>query len=140
MTREFRFGGLGGRNLPGFTLTEAIVASGLLIIAIVPVLKALTVAHLNTAIIERRTRSLDLSRTKLDEIRALSIYNYSTNFSETDTGSAPYLCEVFDPDYSAVPADLRKIIVSAGYDVDGNMVLSAEETFVRLETLITRRW
>ncbi len=124
----------------GFTLTEAIVASGLLIIAIVPVLKALTVAHLNAAIVERRTHSLNFAQAKLNEVRALSIYSYSLNFSGTDSGSAPYLCEVSDPNYSQAPPDLRAIIVSAGYDIDGNMRLSAEETFVMLETLITRRW
>jgi len=140
LTKLSRIQGSARTNRMGFTLTEAIVASSLLVIAIVPVLKALTVAHLNAAIVERRTHSLNFAQAKLSEVRARSIYNYSLNFSGTDSGSAPYLCEVADPNYSQTPPDLRKIVVSAGYDIDGNMHLSSEETFVMLDTLITRRW
>ena len=35
-------------RLAGFTLTEVVVASGLLIIAMVPMLRALTAAHTGT--------------------------------------------------------------------------------------------
>ena len=63
----------------GFTLTEVVVASALLIVAISPILKALTSAHLNTTIIEHKTRSLTLAQAKLDEIKARSIYNYTNS-------------------------------------------------------------
>ena len=39
-------------------------------IAIVPILKGLTTAHLNSAAIERKTHSLTLAQGKLDAIKA----------------------------------------------------------------------
>jgi len=57
----------------GLTLTEVVVASALLILAISPILKALTSAHLNTTTIEHKTRSLTLAQAKLDDIKARSI-------------------------------------------------------------------
>lgn len=124
----------------GFTLTEAIVASGLLLIAIVPVLKALTIAHLHTAIIERRTRSLNIVQTKLDEVRAKSLYSYSMDFSKTYTAPEPYICVVSDPDYESDSGGLREITVQAGCDIDASGSLSPGEILVTLKTLITRRW
>ena len=67
----------------GFTLTEVVVASGLLIIAIVPILRALTGVHVSSRIIEYRTNSLIYAQAKLDEIKARSIYNYDDSFSQT---------------------------------------------------------
>ncbi len=69
----------------GFTLTEVVVASALLIVAIVPILKALTGAHFSSTIIEHKTRSLTLAQSKLDEIKARSIYSYSDSFTENNT-------------------------------------------------------
>ncbi len=73
------------RKSGGFTLTEVVIATSLLIIAIVPILKALTSAHVTSAIIERKTRSLIFTQAKLDEIKARSIYDYSSTFTETNT-------------------------------------------------------
>ena len=64
-------------RMQGLTITEVVVASGLLIIAIVPMLQALTTANLNAADVERKTRSLILAQAKLDEIKAKSIYHYT---------------------------------------------------------------
>ena len=122
----------------GFTLTEVIMASALLIIAIVPILKALTSAHVTTITIEQRTRSLILARAKLDEIRARSIYNYTGTFTETSTSlDGQYLCTVTD-----VPegSNLRKIAVSVGYDLNSNNLLADDEVEVTLATYIARRW
>jgi len=122
----------------GFTLTEVIVASTLLAIAIVPILKALTTAHLNTAIIERRTRSLMLAEAKLDEIRARAIYNYGDIFAEADSSlDGSYLGSVEDV---SAGSDLRKITVSVGYDLNGNNNLETDEIEVTLATLVARRW
>ena len=122
----------------GFTLTEVVVASALLIIAIVPILKALTGAHVTSTIIERKTRSLTLVQAKLDEIRARSIYNYSSNFLETSTSlDGPYLCSVVD---TTVSSNLRTIEISAGYDLNNNNELEADEVEVTLATLVARRW
>ena len=120
----------------GFTLTEAVVASALLIVAMVPILKGLTTAHLNTVIIERRTRSLTLAQAKLDEIKARSIYGYGSTFTEDDTPlDGAYLCDVTD---DADP-NLRTITVSVGYDINGNSALSAGEVEVNLVTYLAKR-
>ncbi len=114
------------------------MASALLIIAIVPILKALTSAHVVGTIIERKTRSLTLAQAKLDDIKARSIYNYALSFSETDSSLyGPYLCTVTD---SGPGTDLRTVAVAVGYDLDGSNGLDADETQVTLTTLIARRW
>jgi hypothetical protein len=122
----------------GFTLTEVVVASALLIIAIVPILKALTSAHVTAAIIERRTRSLTLAQAKLDDIKARSVYNYGGSFTENNTSlDGPYLCNVQD---TGAGTDLRTITVSVGYDLNGNVGLESGEVEVTLATLLARRW
>ncbi|UCF15241.1 MAG: hypothetical protein JSW59_17685 [Phycisphaerales bacterium] len=122
----------------GFTITEVIMASALLIIALVPILKALTSTHVTSSIIERRTRSLMLAQGKLDDIKARSIYDYAASFAETNTAiDGSYLCNVAD---SAVTADLRQITVAVGYDLSGDSVLDGGEIEVTLSTLVARRW
>ena len=122
----------------GFTITEVVVASALLIIAIVPILRALTIAHVTSTIIEHRTRSLTLAQAKLDEIRARSIYNYGSTYSETNTAlEGLYLCNVEDSD---VNANLKQIKVSVGYDLNGNSTLETDEIEITLATLAARRW
>ena len=121
----------------GFTLTEVVVASALLIVAIGPILKALTSAHLSTTIIEHKTRSLTLAQAKLDEIKARSIYSYSSSFTENDTSlDGSYLCNVTDD--SGDP--LKTITVSVGYDHNGDLTLAADEIKITLTTLLARRW
>ena len=121
----------------GFTLTEVVVASALLIIAIVPILKALTSAQVTNTIIERKTRSLTLAQAKLDEIRARSIYHYTDSFSETSVSlDGLYLCSVVD---TSGGSDIRTIEVSVGYDENNNGVLGNDEVEVTLTTLVARR-
>jgi hypothetical protein len=116
------------------------MASTLLVIAIVPILKALTTAHVNTTIIERRTQSLILARAKLDNIKACSIYNYTNSgasFAESNTVlDGSYLCNVIDN--SGDP--LKQITVSVGYDLSDDGNLSDNEIEITLSTLIARRW
>ncbi len=128
-----------GNCLAGFTLTETVVASALLIIAVVPILKALTAAHLNTGIIEHKTRSLTLAQTKLDDIKARSIYHYDNKFKEKNLSlDGLYLCNVVDD--SKKKSNLRTITVSVGYDLNGDNVLASDEILVTLKTLLARRW
>jgi Tfp pilus assembly protein PilV len=128
----------GHRSAAGFTITEVVVASALLIIAIVPLLKALTSAQVTSSIIERRTRSLTLAQAKLDDIKARSIYSYSSDFTESNTAvDGLYLCNVAD---TAVTSDLRQVTVSVGYDLDGDSVLDSDEVEVTLTTLLAKRW
>lgn len=121
----------------GLTLTEVVVASSLLIIAIVPILKAMTSAHVSSIRIEHKTRCLILAQAKLDEITARSIYSYVTSFTENDTSlDGAYLCDVTDD--SADP--LRTMTVSVGYDLNGDNTLTTDEIQITLSTLIARRW
>jgi Tfp pilus assembly protein PilV len=126
------------QKLAGFTLTEVIIASTLLILAMVPILKALTSAITTSTIVEHRTRSLALAEAKLDEIRARSIYNYADDFSEDDFFlDGRYLCNVTDSSHSA---DVRRIVISVGHDTDGDGILKSGEIEVTLTTLLARRW
>ena len=124
------------RRCAGLTITEVIVASALLIIAMVPILKAMTTAHVSSTRIEQKTRSLTLAQAKLDEIKARSIYSYGASFTENDTSlDGSYLCDVADD--SGDP--LRMITVSVGYDVDGDSALATDEIEVALTTLVAGR-
>ena len=60
----------------GVTLTEVVVGSALLAIAVVPLLRALTIAQSTSATIERKTQCLILAQAKLEELRARSIHYY----------------------------------------------------------------
>jgi len=130
----------GKLRFAGFTLTEVLIASVLLIVAIVPILKALTTVHVTGRIIERKTRCLMLAQGKLDDIRARSVYDYGSTFSETDTSlDGSYLCCVVD---TGQGTDLRTIGILVGYDLNGNNMLTPdydEELEVVLATLIARR-
>jgi hypothetical protein len=97
----------------------------------------MTSVHVSSTSIERKTRCLTLAQAKLDEIKARSIYSYSTSFTENDTSlDGSYLCDVTDD--SGDP--LRTITVSVGYDLDGDNTLTTGEIEVTLATLIARRW
>jgi Tfp pilus assembly protein PilV len=122
----------------GLTLTEVVVASALLIIAMVPILKALTSAQVSAVIIEQKTRSLMLAQAKLEDIKARSIYSYNSSFAKTNTSvDGSYLCTVTD---SGSASDIRQITVKVGYDLDGSGTLEAQEVDVTLSTLIAKRW
>jgi prepilin-type N-terminal cleavage/methylation domain-containing protein len=121
----------------GFTLTEVVMASALLFVVMVPILKALTTAHVSTSIIEHRTNSLVFAQSKLDEIKAQMINSYTDTYTETNSViDGSYLCNV---DESSVNSNLKQITVSVGYDFNGNSVLETDEIDVILATLIARR-
>lgn len=124
------------RRSAGVTLTEVVVASGLLVITIVPILEALSGATLTSTKIERKTRSLALAQAKLEEIRARSIYHYGDSFQESSSlleGS--YLCTVTDDGHLS----LRLVTVSVGYDANLDGSLSGSEVDVTLKTYVARR-
>ena len=123
----------------GFTFTEVIVASSLMLLAMVPIIRALTQAHLGSLVIERRTKCLAFAQTKLDEVKARSIYNWvGPPFTEMNTSlDGAYLCNVLDV---AQDANLKKVTVKVGYDFSGNGVLGADEVEIELVTYIARRW
>jgi len=126
-----------GRERAGVTLTETVVASTLLVLSLIPLLKALTVAQAMDRVIERRSWSLMLAQAELDRIRAQSVYDYDRNFSST---SAPldggYFCSVADDQNP----NLRTITVFVGLDSNGDDILSPDESEVSLCTCLARRW
>jgi prepilin-type N-terminal cleavage/methylation domain-containing protein len=120
----------------GMTFIEVIVASTLLAVAMVPILKCLTTAQATSRIIEWRSRSLALAEGKLDEIRARCIHNYDDSFDEQSASLAgSYLCTVDDDGAT----DLRLVSVSVGFDKNGDGSLSDEEIQVTLTTYVARR-
>ena len=125
----------GGRA--GVTLTEVVVASTLLLVAIVPVLRAWTVAQATTGTVERRTHSLQLAQRELERIKARSIYHYDDVFAETSRALEDgFLCTIAD---DGDPA-LKSIAVSVGLDRNGDGVLTAGEIDVCLSTCLAKRW
>lgn len=122
----------------GFTFTEVITASLLLVIAIVPILKGLSITHFHNKVIRYKTHSLTLAQSKLDRIKARSIYHYTDTFSQNDLSlDGLYLCDVTD---TTAESDLKKIVVSVGYDFNKNSQLTSDEILVTLSTYIARRW
>ena len=122
----------------GFTLTEVLVASALLISAIIPILHGMTSVHSSSAIIEQRIRSLDLAQAKTDEIKARSVYHYSDNFGQNNVSLGNgYMTNISD---SVVNSNLRKITIMAGFDNDSSGSLSSSEVLVTLSTYLARRW
>ena len=127
----------GKRERRGFTLTEVLIASILLVVAIIPILKGLTRVHFDSITIGRRTNSVFLAQAKLNEIKAEALYSFDTDYS--DSGSAvegSYYCTVADDQ----DVDLKMVTVSVGYDEDGDSVLDGGEVAVSLSTYIARRW
>ncbi len=122
----------------GFTFTEVITASLLLVVAIVPILRGLSITHFHNKVIKYKTRSLTLAQAKLDRIKVRSIYHYADTFSQNDLSlDGLYLCNVAD---TTAEANLRKIVVFVGYDLNKNGQLAGDEILVTLSTYIARRW
>ncbi|MGA2172517.1 MAG: hypothetical protein ABSG82_05825 [Sedimentisphaerales bacterium] len=128
------------RRRRGISIIEVAMASALLMVAMVPILKNLTRAHQLSAEMERKTCSLVLAQGKLDEIKARSIYNFGSSGSFTANNVAlggSYFCNVVD---TTVGTDFRQIDVSVGRDDNGSGTLSSDEVEVTLATYIARRW
>lgn len=125
------------KNKGGFTLPEVVVAAALLLVAMVPILKALTQANLDSVIIERKTQSLCLAQGKLNQIKATSIYDFnSISDSNTALGNS-YLCKVTQ---TTVSSNLKEITVKVGQDINRNGTLADSEVEIILQTQIAKRW
>lgn len=121
----------------GVTLTEVVVASALLVISIIPLLQALTIAQMTDRAVERRSWSLMLAQSELDRIRARCVYDHDQSFNAASSPlGGGYLCSVADDQ----DPDLRTVTVSVGLDRNGDSILSSEEIEVRLCTSLARRW
>ncbi len=121
----------------GVTLTEVVVAAGLLLVAVVPMLKALTAAQVTDRTIERKTHSLMLAQRELERIKAQSICHYDDHLDATSKVlDGAFRCLVTDDR----DTDLRMVAVSVGLDRNEDKILSPDEIDVCLCTYLARRW
>lgn len=124
------------RRRAGAALLEVIVASALLLLGVVPILRALTTAQMTSRLVEQKTHCLDLAQAKMDEIKAKAINAYGTDYAETATSlGGDYLCNVTDDGH----ATLKTISVTVGHDHDGSGALTGRESMVTLTTLVAKR-
>ncbi|MCP4455989.1 MAG: hypothetical protein GY809_31410 [Planctomycetes bacterium] len=124
------------RRQAGVTVVEVVVASSLLLVALVPILKAMTTAQVTSRLVERRTQSVALAQGKLNEIQSSSTCDFSASRDETGTVlEGLYLCNVSDNEH----ATLKTVSVSVGYDSNENGSLAEDEVMVTLTTLIAER-
>lgn len=127
------------RHRRGTTLTEVLVASALLALSIVPLLKALTTTHVMDRAIERRSWSLLLVQRELETIRARSACRYGESCAvDSRTLADGYLCTVTDESHPT--AEMKTVTVCVGFDRNGDGLLSAQEVEVSLCTRVARRW
>ncbi len=121
----------------GVTLTEAVVASGLLLISIVPLLKAMTTAHGMDRVVDRKSWSLLLAQQELERVRARSIYHYDESLAVTSHPLGEgFLCTITDNRHET----LRTVTVAVGLDRNGDGSLAPSEVEVNLRTALARRW
>lgn len=121
----------------GYTLTEVLVASALLILVSVPIFKALTANYVFSNAIKYKTRSVVCAKSRLDRARAIAAGEYNTALAESNVDAGEgYLCSVTDTGFAG---NIRTVSVLAGYDKDDDGTLDADETQITLSTLIARR-
>jgi len=121
----------------GVTLTEAVVASTLLLVSIIPLLKVLTATHGMDRVIERKSWSLLLAQQELERLRTRSLYHYDESFDASSRALGDgFLCTVTDDGNPS----LRTVIVAVGFDANQDGVLAAGEVEVSLCTALARRW
>ncbi|MDH7598397.1 MAG: hypothetical protein QHH07_02010 [Sedimentisphaerales bacterium] len=122
----------------GITIAEVVVASAIMLAAILPILHALTRAQATARLIEWKTHSLVLAQGRLEQIKASAAADYDQSFSQSglvlDEG---YVCTVVDT--YGPGADIRTITVSVGYDRDADGSLDPDEPLVTLTGQIARR-
>ncbi|MCF7974379.1 MAG: hypothetical protein K9N55_11230 [Phycisphaerae bacterium] len=124
------------RRQAGITIVEVVVASSLLLVAIVPILRAMTSAQVTGRAVERKTRSLALAQGKLSEIQACTVYDFNSSRDESGLSLATdYLCNVSDDE----DPSLKTLSVSVGFDRDGDNNLTSDEVLVTLTTLVAKR-
>jgi Tfp pilus assembly protein PilV len=121
----------------GYTLTEVLVASALLIAVSVPMFKALTANYIFSNAIKYKTKSVICAKSRLDRARAIAAGEYNTALAESNADAGDgYLCSVSDTGFAA---NIRTVSVLAGYDKDEDGTLDSDETQITLTTLIARR-
>jgi hypothetical protein len=113
-----------------------VIAAALLLIGIVPILRALTLSQASSRIIEHKSRSLTLAQARLDGIRAQCIDAFDDNYTQ---GSRRVIGSYYDTVDDDRGDPLKTISVSVGYDDDENQGLGSDEVLITLTTAIARR-
>ena len=72
------------RRCSGVSLVEVVTASALLLISLIPILKAITVGQVTARVVDQKTIIRTLAQAKLDEIKIQLIYSYSTSTSASN--------------------------------------------------------
>jgi Tfp pilus assembly protein PilV len=125
------------KSQKGYTLTEVLVASVLLIAVSVPMLKALTAGYVFSNSIKYKTKSVVCAKSRLDRARAIVANSYNTSLTENNTSmGGGYLCSVSDTGFAG---DIRTVSVTAGLDKNANSTLDSAEIQITLTTKIARR-
>ena len=131
------FSGRIGICRKGMTFTEVLVAAAILAFAMIPILKALSQAHLLSSSIEQRSRSLIHAQAQMEELQARALENYDAFLGQSDLAVEPeYYCTITDVSSGI---DLRTVTVQAGYDQDEDLHLESEEVLVQLRSMICKR-
>jgi len=130
------------RRHKGLSIIEVAMASALLIVAMVPILKSLTKANMLSSSVERKTQCLVLAQGKLDEIKARSIYNFDSIVSLNNAAfsGTSYLCNITVSNVTPPNPDLKQLTVSVGCDDNHNGSLADDKIEVALTTCFARRW
>ena len=117
------------RRQEGLSIIEVVMASVLLIVAMVPILRSLTKAHMYSAQVETKTQSLILAQGKLDELKATSVYDFNSIVSASDVTfpETSYLCDI---DVSDTSSNLKQVTVSVGPS-DGGIEAALATYFAR---------
>lgn len=120
-----------GRFRRGMTFTEVLVATLILSLAMVPILRAMGSVHLFSAKMEKNSRCLILAQNQMEELKARAASDYAScrSVSNKDLGEG-YLCSI------AADGDslFRIVSVSVGYDENQNGLLDTEEVLLTLRT------
>jgi len=121
----------------GFTLTELLVSTFLLSIAIVPIVKYLAETQVLSRRMERATKAVFLAQRRMEKIEAQTLKNFGADRSASNVQLMPgYLCNVTDGQEGPL---LKSIKVSVGYDTNGNGILDADEINITLDTKLAKR-
>lgn len=118
------------------TFTEVLVASLILSLAMVPVLKAMTQGHRYSRMLERKTQCLIAARNAIEQLHARAIENYNSSWSVSNQSvGGGYLVNIS----AGSNPDLRTVTVTAGFDENQNRSLDSGEVLVCLRTQIAKQ-
>lgn len=122
----------------GITIAEVVVASVIMLAAIVPILHGLTRAQATARQVEWKTRSLLLAQGKLEQIRVQALADYQQSFTQASAAiDQGYLCNVADT--WTAGAVIRTITVTVGFDQDADGLLDPVEALITLQGQIALR-